>query len=92
MTNFLELITNTVSDLHQGGFIKDADELQQLGNLALDQTLSATSRSRALKEIELRCHVKWLGDLYLPQLSIKDWWSRLEKLRRSTRKYMQSIY
>lgn len=31
MTTFSELITSTVSDLHQGGFIKDADELQHLG-------------------------------------------------------------
>jgi hypothetical protein len=91
MMTFPELITSIVSDLHQGGFVKDADELQRLGSLALDQTLLIDARKDALKQIEIRCHVKWLGDFYLPHLSQKDWWGRLEKLGRSTTKYVQSI-
>lgn len=91
MTTFSELITSIVADLHQGGFIKDADELQRLANFALDQTLLADNRKDALKQIEMRCHVKWLGDFYLPHLSQKDWWGRLEKLGRSTKKLVQSI-
>lgn len=91
MTTFSELITSIVSDLRQGGFVKDADELQHLANLALDQTLSADTRKDALKQIEMRCHVKWLGDFYLPHSSQKDWWGRLEKLDRSTKKHLQSI-
>lgn len=80
MTTFSKLITSIVSDLHQVGCIKDADELQCLANLALDQTLLADRRKDALKQIEMRCHAKWLGDFYLPYLSQKDWWGRLEKL------------
>jgi len=91
MTTFSELINSIISDLHQGGFIKDADELQHLANLALDQTLLADTRSDALNQIEMRCHVKWLGDFYLPHLSQKDWWGRLEKLGKSTKKYVQFI-
>lgn len=91
MTTFSELVTSIASDLHQGGFIKDADELQQLANLALDQTLLADTRKDALKKIEMHCHMKWLGDSYLPHLSQKDWWGRLEKLSRSTNKHVQSI-
>jgi len=91
MTTFSGLMTSIVSDLRQGGFIKDADELQHLANLALDQTLLADTRKDALKQIEMRCHVKWLGDFYLPHLSKKDWWGRLEKLGRSTKKHLQSI-
>ena len=91
MTTLSELITSIVSDLHQGGFIRDADELQHLANLALDQTLLADARKDALKQIAMRCHVKWLGDLYLPHLSQKDWWERLEKLSKSTKKHAQSI-
>ncbi|WP_426196929.1 hypothetical protein [Massilia sp. DWR3-1-1] len=86
MTTFSELIKSIISDLHQAGFIKDADDLQRLANLALDQTLLTDTRNDALKQIEMRCHVKWLGDLYLPRLSQKDWWGRLEKLARSTKK------
>ena len=88
---FSELITSIASDLHKGGFIKDADELQHLANLALDKTLLADTRKDALKQIEARCHVKWLGDYYLPHFSQQDWWGRLEKLGRSTKKYVKSI-
>jgi hypothetical protein len=91
MTPFSELITSIISDLHRGGFIRDADELQCLANLALEHTLFVDNRKYALKQIEMRCHVKWLGDFYLPHLSQKDWWGRLEKLGRSTKKYAQSI-
>lgn len=91
MTAFSELTTNIISDLHQGGFIKDADELQRLADLALDQTLLANTRNEALKQIDMRCHVKSLGDFYLPHLSQKAWWGRLEKLSRLTQKHMKSI-
>jgi len=91
MTTFSELITSIISDLHQGGFIKDADDLQHLANLALDQTMLADTRKDAFKKIGMRCHVKWLGDLYLPHLSQKDWWGKLEKLGRSTKKQVQAI-
>jgi hypothetical protein len=70
---------------------KDADDLQHLADLALDRTLSADTRKDALKQIEMRCHVKSLGDFYLPHLSQKDWWGRLEKLSRLTKKHMRSI-
>jgi hypothetical protein len=91
MTIFSELIASIIADLRQGGFIKDADELQYLANLALDQILSAYTRKDALRQIEMRCHVKWLGDFYLPHLSQKDWRGMLEKLGRSTKKHVQSI-
>jgi hypothetical protein len=91
MTTFSGFITSIVSDLHQAGFIKDADELQHLANLALDKTLLGDTRKDAFKQIEMRCHVKWLGDFYLPHLSQEDWWGNLEKLRRSAKNHMQSI-
>lgn len=92
MTIYSELVTSIVSDLHHGGFVKDADELQRLASLALDQNLLENVRIDALKQIEMRCHVKWLGDFYLPHLSQNDWWGRLEKLDRLTKKHtMRSI-
>ena len=91
MMAFSDLVTSIVSDLHQGGFIRDADELRQLANFALDSSLVAETRKEAFKQIEMRCHVKWLGDIYLPHLSQKEWWGRLEKLGRSAKKHMQSI-
>ena len=91
MKNFLDLITTIASDLHQGGFINDANDLQQLANQALDQNLSADNRKDAFRKIDARCHIKWLGDYYLPHLSQKDWWGRLEKLSKSTEKNMHLV-
>lgn len=91
MTTFSKLITNLICDLHQGGFIIDAAELQHLANLVLDQTLLADARKDALKQTDMRCHVKWLGDFYLPHLSQKDWLEKLEKLSRSAKRLVQSI-
>lgn len=91
MTTFSKLITSIVADLRQGGYIKDADELQRLANLALDQTQPEDTLTDALKQIEMRCHVKWLGDFYLPHLSQKDWWGRLEKVGSSTKRQVQSV-
>lgn len=91
MKTFLELIASIVSDLYRGGFIKDGDELQRLANSAIDQNLLVDMRKDVLKQIKSRCHVKWLGDFYLPHLSQKEWWGKLEKLGRSSEKYMHSI-
>jgi hypothetical protein len=91
MTTFSELITRIASDLHQGGFIKDADELQHFANVAADVTLLADIRKEAFKQIEMRCHVKWLGDFYIPHLSQKNWWGSLEKLGKSAKSHMRSI-
>jgi hypothetical protein len=91
MTTISESISSIVADLNQGGFFKDADDLQHLADLALDRTLSADTRKDALNQIEMRCHVKSLGDFYLPHLSQEDWWGRLEKLSRLTKRHVQSI-
>ena len=91
MTVFSELIIDIATDLNRGGFVKEAIDLQQLAKSALDETMLAGSRKAALKQIEMRCHVKWLGDFYLPDLSQKNWWGKLEKLSRITKKYAQSI-
>ena len=85
MKNFLDLINKIISDLNQAGFNKDANDLQELANLALDKNLSTDIRKDALKKIDSRCHVKWLGDYYLPHLSQNDWWDSLERLSKSTK-------
>lgn len=87
MKNFLDSITKIINDLNQAGFNKDANDLQELATLALDENLSRDIRKDALKQTDSRCHVKWLGDYYLPHLSQKDWWDSLEKLSKSTKKY-----
>jgi len=91
MMTFSEILTSIILDLNQCGFVNEADDLQRLANLALDEDESPNTRHDALKQIEMRCHVKWLGDLFLPHLSQNDWWGKLEKLRNLTRKKRQFI-
>jgi len=69
MKNFLDSITKIINDLNQAGFNKDANDLQELATLALDENLSRDIRKDALEQTDSRCHVKWLGDYYLPHLS-----------------------
>jgi hypothetical protein len=88
---FFELTTDIISDLQHGGFIIEAEELQYLADLALDETLVADMRNDALKKIQIRCHVKWLGDLFLHNLSQNEWWGKIEKLGKSATKKMQSF-
>ena len=89
MTTFSEAIADISYDLHRVGIFKDADELQHWANMASNQALSIDARKDALREITLRCHVKWLGDLYLPHLSQREWWDKLDKLHRLARKQMR---
>ena len=91
MATFSELVISIASDLRQGGFVKDADDLEQLGSLVSDQTLLPDVRRKGFTQIGMRCHVKWLGDLYLPHLSQKDWWGKLENLGKLAKKHEQSI-
>lgn len=91
MPTISELTRTIVSDLHQRGFINEANELQHLADLALDETLLTEARENAVKQIQTRCHVKWLKDIYLPHLSQKDWWGKLEKLGKSAQKNLKSI-
>jgi hypothetical protein len=91
MTTFSEMITRIVSDLQQAGFVKEADDLRHLAGLALDQSLPKRTRTDALAQIQMRCHVKWFGDLYLPHLSQEDWWGIIEKLGKSTKNLMRFV-
>jgi hypothetical protein len=86
-----ELLIEINSHLRQAGFINDADELQKFCNILLDKKLAVDSHNAILIEIAMRCHVKWLGDYYLPHLSQKDWWGKLENLSKATKKHMRRI-
>ena len=48
----------------------------QISKLA---SADATERSTAAEAIIYRCHVRWLGDLYLEALSLQEWWGLLDR-------------
>jgi hypothetical protein len=91
MTRLIELTEQIAGHLSSAGFSKHADELLELYRTAVNEKISNNERIEALNQIEMRCHIRWLGDLYVPQLSLQDWWGRLEKLNKAARKYKKSL-
>jgi hypothetical protein len=75
-----------IHSLNGAGFASLADALSRLCDVARDRELPGAARENALLEIEARCHVRWLGDLSLPQVSLREWWRQLEALGKSARK------
>lgn len=55
MTTFSELVVCVIADLRRAGFNNDADELQHLVEVVLDQNVSPSTRRGVLKQIESRC-------------------------------------
>jgi hypothetical protein len=87
LLGFVEITRQVSETLDSAGFAEQAAELRRLGETAADQKIPGQVREEALKQIEMRCHVRWLGDLFLPDLSLQAWWEMLGKLARATKKY-----
>lgn len=67
--------------LASAGFRSQADELRDL--LTKARSPDATERASACAAIQQRCHPRWLGDLFIPGLSLQEWWTALEHLAKS---------
>ena len=91
MTQFAELCDLVAKDLETGGHTTEASEIRTLSDTAGDNSRPAAERVDALEQVRMRCHVKWLGDIYLAHLSQTEWWSRLEKLSKAARKLKQTV-
>lgn len=44
-----------------------------------------------LRNIRERCDVRWLGDLYMQGMTLKDWWGILEQLKIAAGRALKSI-
>lgn len=59
------------------GFLSAAKDFElQISSLA---SLEAAERAIAAQAIVDRCNARWLGDLYLDNLSLQDWWGLLDR-------------
>lgn len=83
MNSLIEWANIISRDLDAAGFQAEAMEVQHLSQLAADQKRPKGKRDEAVAQLINRCHMKWIGDLYLPQLSQNAWWSPLNKLARA---------
>lgn len=46
----------------------------------------ASVRAQAARAIEQRCQPRWLGDLYIPGVSLQGWWGLLERASQFARR------
>jgi len=73
MNSLIEWENIISRDLDAAGFHAEAMEVQHLSQLAADQKRPKGKRDEAVAQLISRCHMKWIGDLYLPQLSQNAW-------------------
>jgi hypothetical protein len=91
MSRLYELGEQVAHSLIGAGFLSHAHEILHLCNEAINQELPNVTRENALLQIEARCHTRWLGDLYLPELSMQEWCGQLERLSKSVRKQKKML-
>lgn len=78
------LADDVVHLLETAGCQREADDLRaQVAKLA---SPDLSKRREAAEAIKQRCHPRWLGDLFIPNASLSDWWGALEALSLEARK------
>ncbi len=70
--------SEVIEALRSHGFNDEAEALeQQVSNLS---SSNEQERLKARNTIVSMAHPRWLGDLYLDRVTLKDWWSMLEAM------------
>lgn len=64
--------------LSANDFTTEANELQGLLSIAVQANEDSPA---ALKAIHDRCHIKWLGDLPIRELTVNEWLNLLENVK-----------
>jgi hypothetical protein len=76
MTKIQDALQQVVSLLRAHGFDQEAADFPlQIEKLA---SPDPTERAAAAQAIEHRSSPRWLGDLYLQEVTLQDWWGLLE--------------
>ena len=70
----LEETSRSLCDiLTRSGFNKDASEISAMVFIISKLDKSDKNRLNYINNLISRCHVKWLGDYYISDLSYKEW-------------------
>jgi len=70
----LEETSRSLCDiLSRSGFNKEASEISTMIFMISTLDKSDENRLSAINDLISRCHVKWLGDYYICNLSYKEW-------------------
>lgn len=83
MSTLNELSGTIAADLEQDGFLHEASEVRRLTNISSNAGNTAAERRAALKTLARMAHVRWLGDLCLPHLDQREWWGKLDRLKKN---------
>lgn len=74
-------LNKIVDLLRQANIIEQADDLETLG--VHYYSLPKEKRQEICNKIKQMCHPKWLGDLYIKEVTQKEWFGLLDSLRNS---------
>jgi hypothetical protein len=72
--NLNSAVEKVIHHLKANGFTAEADELEQL-------LAEAVASEAARKAIYDRCHIKWLGDLPIQEMTLEEWLGLLEEVK-----------
>jgi hypothetical protein len=75
-------VLNQIIDLLRNNkFFEEADTLDELSSKYCFATIE--HKKEIAQKIKSMCHVKWLGDIYINDITIKEWYGLLDKLSKS---------
>ena len=85
----ITLAREVVVALGQHGHNLAATDLNNLINNLLSG--NAQVQHEVLQNIRERCDVRWLGDLYMQGMTLKEWWGILEQLKTAAGRALKAI-
>ncbi|TRX75372.1 hypothetical protein [Pseudomonas mangiferae] len=76
--------------LLHGGFDDEAGHIRQLTHEVLDEQLPAQTRRKAAVDLIDRCHVRWLGDYYIPDIDYNAWGNLLTRFAKALNTFLRT--
>lgn len=74
------LMEEVVAHLRTSGFEDDAVNLEQLITQINE---GSADTATAVRDIQARCHVKWLGDVPVKDVSFNEWLQLLDRVKQA---------
>lgn len=77
----IDALNRIVELLRTSDLPHEADELEKLA--AEYHSSSIEKKRETADRIKNMCHPKWLGDFYIKGVSLREWYSLIDKLSKS---------
>ncbi len=76
-----DALNRIIELLRANNVTSDADELEKLASKYYSSSLE--KKREIAYSIRSMCHPKWLGDIYIKDVSFKEWYALLDRLSKS---------